>query len=381
MPRADQGIARCAAESACVGDATEIQTGTQRVGQRGHRAGARVGHHDRHGKGHRITDRDRAGGTAGLGHRDPRRGHGRSGGAVAAAGGVIGAGTDHGVDHLAAGLRIDGGRVAQTVSSGHGPGRQRAHQRIGGVAGERTGVADTGEIQAGAQGIGQRQQVAGVAIGHGDIDGVAHRRAHRDRAGRVGALGIAYAGHRHGHVAARAVVGIGAAGARCGRIPAVEGVVATADTGVIGQHAGRRCSDGHRQGEHRTGPCAACRCKDLGAGAGDVLAAGGAAPVATDMRAAPVRRDAGWQLVTHGDRARRHIRRIAGRHIAGVAHRQRVLGTGLAIIPDAAGGIVALHHLQRRRGDGDPVVLNLAVVGHAGRLVPASTWAGTVQGS
>ncbi|KAG1446932.1 hypothetical protein G6F57_017192 [Rhizopus arrhizus] len=203
--RADQGIARCAAESACVGDATEIQTGTQRVGQRGHRAGARVGHHDRHGKGHRITDRDRAGGTAGLGHRDPRRGHGRSGGAVAAAGGVIGAGTDHGVDHLAAGLRIDGGRVAQTVSSGHGPGRQRAHQRIGGVAGERTGVADTGEIQAGAQGIGQRQQVAGVAIGHGDIDGVAHRRAHRDRAGRVGALGIAYAGHRHGHVAARAV--------------------------------------------------------------------------------------------------------------------------------------------------------------------------------
>ncbi|KAG1240395.1 hypothetical protein G6F68_017705 [Rhizopus microsporus] len=97
------------------------------------------------------------------------------------------------------------------------------------------------------------------------------------------------------------------------------------------------------------------------------------------MRAAPVRRDAGRQLVTHGDRARRHIRRIAGRHIAGVAHRQRVLGTGLAIIPDAAGGIVALHHLQRRRGDGDPVVLNLAVVGHAGRVLDLDRVGGVAQ--
>ncbi len=367
--RAHQRIAGHADEAAGIGHAAEVQASAQGIGQCDGSGGARIGHDHAHRVGNAVAHRDRAGRSAGLGHRDARRRHRRGGGAVAAAGGSVGAGAHHRVDHLAAGLRVDGGRIGQAVGTRYGARWQRAHQRIGRIAGKGAGVGHAGEIQAGAEGIGQGQHVAAVAVGNGDIHGVAHRRPHRHRTGGVGAFRVAHPCNRNGHIAAGAVVGIGAGLARCGRIATIERIVATADAGVVAQQAACRCGHGHRQGEAAavTGG-AGCR-QYLAAGAGHRLAARRTAPAATAEGTGPVRHDPCRQLVAHSDDTRRHVRRIAGRHVGGVADRQRVLGAGLAVVPDAAGGIVALHHLQRGCGDGDQVVFHFAVVGHAGRLL------------
>ncbi|KAG1184857.1 hypothetical protein G6F35_015000 [Rhizopus arrhizus] len=94
------------------------------------------------------------------------------GAAVAAAGGRVTAAAQYCIAHTATGLCIDQRAIAQRVGARRGAGRQRADQRIAGVAGERSRLGDRLQVQAHAQRIGQHQRIGGLRIRDGHFNAV-----------------------------------------------------------------------------------------------------------------------------------------------------------------------------------------------------------------
>ena len=194
--------------------------------------------------------------VGGLGDHHAGRGNRRLRGAGAGTGGRIITGTDHGVVHRAHGLVIDRGGVGHRVGARHGAHRQRAHQRVGVVAGVRTGIGHRTEGQARAQRVGQHHVAGGDRVDHRGGQRVGDRVVHAHRTGRAGRLAVAHRRRRHRRA--------GAAVRRAGRVGADHGVVHRAhglviDRGCVGHRVGAR-HRAHRQRAHqRVGAVAGVR--------------------------------------------------------------------------------------------------------------------------
>ncbi|MNV13369.1 hypothetical protein D3C71_1040070 [compost metagenome] len=194
------------------------------------------------------------GGT--LAHRRGGRHHRMFGAAALADRRRIDAGRfggHHVVAQRAGGVGIHGCGVHDGVGTRSGTHRQRAHQRIGGIAGVGTGAGDGHEAEAIAEGVGQRERLVQFVVGDEGGERELHHIARRHLRARCG-LGALVDGDRgrgdgggRGFGVGRGGVGCAArriAGGRCGIDHRGGRFVGEGDR--VGVVAGRACAGGAR---------------------------------------------------------------------------------------------------------------------------------------
>ncbi|KAG0954918.1 hypothetical protein G6F31_013015 [Rhizopus arrhizus] len=201
--RADQRIAGVAGERSRLGDRLQVQAHAQRIGQHQRIGGLRIRDGHFNAVVHRIADANRcdSGGLLAVGHH--RCQHRCGGAAVAGAGGGTGTTTQHRVAHAALGLRVHLRGVVHRVRTRRSPGRQRAHQRVGGIAAEALAAGHRTEVQAGAHRIGQGEHRRGARVADDGGQRVGDAVTDLDRTRRCRSLAIVdlAAGDRRGGIA------------------------------------------------------------------------------------------------------------------------------------------------------------------------------------